>query len=66
MVQTASSGNLSSAQRTIIAATKYTAEHNAPAMALIEHMDLKKGASTVVVPKVGQMTVTQKLVRSSC
>ena len=58
MVQTASSGNLSSAQRTIIAATKYTAEHNAPAMALIEHMDLKKGASTVVVPKVGQMTVS--------
>lgn len=58
MVQTATSGNLASAQRTIIAATKYTAEHNAPAMALIEHMDLTKGASTVTVPKVGQMNVS--------
>lgn len=58
MVQTASSGSLAEAQRTIIAATKYTSEHNAPAMALIEHMDLKQGSSTVVVPKVGTMSVT--------
>jgi hypothetical protein len=56
MVQTATSGNLARAQRTIIAAVRYTEEHNAPALALIESMSLQRGASTVTVPKVGQMT----------
>ena len=58
MPQTATTGNLENAQSTIIAAARYTEEHNAPAMALIEHMTLKKGSSTVTVPKVGQMTIS--------
>ena len=58
MPQAATTGNLASAQRTIIATSRYTEEHNAPAMALIEHMTLPKGASTMTVPKVGQMTLS--------
>lgn len=58
MPQAATTGNLEKAQSTIIAATRYTEEHNAPAMALIEHMTLKHGSSTVTVPKVGQMTIS--------
>ena len=57
MPQTATTGSLANAQRTIIAAARYTEEHNAPAMALIEHMDLAKGQSTATVPKVGQMSM---------
>ena len=57
MAQTATTGNLESAQRTIIAKARYTEEHNAPAMALIESMNLPKGASTITVPKVGQMSM---------
>tara|TARA_R100001082_G_scaffold32125_2_gene16485 strand:+ start:4732 stop:5601 length:870 start_codon:yes stop_codon:yes gene_type:complete len=57
MAQTATTGNLESAQRTIIATARYTEEHNAPAMALIESMNLPKGASTITVPKVGQMSM---------
>ena len=58
MAQTATTGNLEKAQKTIIAAARYTEEHNAPAMALIESMSLPRGASTVTVPKVGQMTMS--------
>ena len=58
MPQAAGTGNLANAQRTIIAAVRFTEEHNAPAMALIEKMTLEKGASTVTVPKVGQMTIS--------
>ena len=57
MAQTATTGNLESAQRTIIATARYTEEHNAPAMALIESMNLPKGSSTITVPKVGQMSM---------
>ena len=57
MAQTATTGNLESAQRTIIATARYTEEHNAPAMSLIESMNLPKGASTITVPKVGQMSM---------
>ena len=57
MAQTATTGNLESAQRTIIATARYTEEHNAPAMALIESMNPPKGASTITVPKVGQMSM---------
>ena len=57
MAQTATTGNLESAQRTIIATARYTEELNAPAMALIESMNLPKGASTITVPKVGQMSM---------
>ena len=58
MAQTATTGNLEKAQKTIIATARYTEEHNAPAMALIESMNLPKGASTVTVPKVGQMSMS--------
>ena len=58
MAQTATTGNLENAQRTIIAAARYTEEHNAPAMALIEKFTLGKGEKTVTVPKVGQMSMS--------
>ena len=58
MAQTATTGNLEKAQKTIIATARYTEEHNAPAMALIESMNLPKGSSTVTVPKVGQMSMS--------
>ena len=58
MAQTATTGNLENASKTIIAAARYTEEHNAPAMALIESFSLPKGAKQVTVPKVGQMTVS--------
>ena len=58
MAQTATTGNLENASKIIIAAARYTEEHNAPAMALIESFSLPKGAKQVTVPKVGQMTVS--------
>ena len=58
MAQTATTGNLENAQRIILAASRYTEEHNAPAMALIESFTLAKGAKQVTVPKVGQMTIS--------
>lgn len=57
MVQTATSSRLANAQRITIAQTRYTEEHNAPAMALTEQFTLKQGEKTVTVPKVGQMTI---------
>ena len=57
MAQTATTGNLADAQRILIAATRYTEEHNAPAMALIEPFTLKKGEKQVTVPKVAQMSM---------
>ena len=58
MPQAATTGSLENAQRVIIGAVRYTEEHNAPAMALIEHMTLGQGEKTVTVPKVGQMTIS--------
>ena len=58
MAQTATPGNLENAQKTIIAAARYTEEHNAPAMALIERFTLGQGEKTVTVPKVGQMSMS--------
>ena len=58
MAQAATTGNLENAQRIIIAAARYTEEHNAPAMALIEQFTLPKGSKTMTVPKVGQMTMS--------
>ena len=55
MAQTATTGNLENAQKIIIAAARYTEEHNAPALALIEQFTLEKGSKQVTVPKVGQM-----------
>ena len=58
MAQTATTGNLENAQRIIIASARYTEEHNAPALALIESFTLPRGAKQVTVPKVGQMTMS--------
>jgi len=56
--QTATTGNLENAQRIIISSARYTEEHNAPALALIEQFKLPKGSKQVTVPKVGQMTMS--------
>ena len=58
MAQTATTGNLENAQRIILASARYTEEHNAPALALIEQFRLPKGSKQVTVPKVGQMTMS--------
>ena len=58
MAQTATTGNLENAQRIIISTARYTEEHNAPAMNLIEQFTLPKGSKQVTVPKVGQMTMS--------
>jgi len=58
MAQTATTGNLENAQRIIISSARYTEEHNAPALALIEQFSLPAGSKTVTVPKVGQMTMS--------
>ena len=58
MAQTATTGNLENAQKIIIAASRYTEEHNAPALALIEQFSLPKGAKQVTVPKVSQMSMS--------
>jgi hypothetical protein len=58
MAQTSTTGNLDSAQKIIINTSRYTEEHNAPAMALIESFTLPKGAKQVTVPKVGQMEMS--------
>ena len=58
MAQTATTGNLENAQKIIIASSRYTEEHNAPALALIEQFSLPKGSKQVTVPKVGQMSMS--------
>jgi len=58
MAQAATTGNLENAQRIIIATSRYTEEHNAPAMNLIEQFTLPKGSKQVTVPKVGQMSMS--------
>ena len=61
MAQTATTGNLENAQRIIIASARYTEEHNAPAMNLIEQFTLPKGSKQVTVPKVASMTMSDLL-----
>ena len=58
MAQPATTGNLENAQRIIISSARYTEEHNAPALALIEQFTLPKGAKQITVPKVDQMTMS--------
>ena len=58
MAQAATTGSLENAQRIIIASARYTEEHNAPAMALVEQFNLPKGSKQVTVPKVGQMSMS--------
>jgi hypothetical protein len=47
VAQTATTGNLENAQKIIIAASRYTEEHNAPALALIEIGYCPKGLANV-------------------
>ncbi len=54
-IQTATSGQLASAQNIILVQSRYTEEHNAPCAQLIEHFTLPMGAKQMTVPKVGQM-----------
>ena len=58
MAQTATTGSLENAQRIIIASARYTEEHNAPAMNLIEQFNLPSGSKQVTVPKVSQMDMS--------
>ena len=58
MAQTATTGNLENAQRIIISSARYTEEHNAPAMNLIEQFTLPKGSKQVTVPKVASMDMS--------
>lgn len=57
-IQTATTGQLESAQNIIIAQSRYTMEHNAPCAQLIEHFTLPQGAKQMTIPKVGQMTAS--------
>ena len=58
MAQTATTGNLENASRKIISTARYTEEHNAPALAVLEAFTLPKGAKSVTVPKVAQMSMS--------
>ncbi len=55
-IQAATSNQLEDAQRIAIAKARYTAEHNAPLLQLIEKFTLGQGEKSVTVPKVAQMT----------
>lgn len=55
MPSAATTGQLENAQRIVIAKARYTMEHNAPCINLIESMPLENGAKQVTVPKNGQM-----------
>jgi len=57
MPQAATTGKLENAQKIMIAAARYTEEHNAPMMALTEQFALKNGEKQVTVPKVAQMSM---------
>ena len=58
MAQTATTGNLENASKIIITAERYTEEHNAPALAVIEPFTLPSGSKSVTVPKVAQMSMS--------
>ncbi len=57
-IQTATTGNLENAQNIMITTSRYTAEHNAPCIHLIERFTLPKGHKQITVPKVAQMTAS--------
>ena len=57
-IQTSSSGNLGSIQRTVISQMRYTEEHNMPVVNLIEKFTLRKGEKQIDIPKAGQMTAS--------
>ena len=52
MAQTATTGNLENAQKIIIATSRYTEEHNAPAMNLIEQFN--RMVSTSLMKRISE------------
>lgn len=54
-VQTSTSGNLQNMSRIMLAQARYTEEHNAPMLGLIEQFNLGKGEYKLEIPKVAQM-----------
>jgi hypothetical protein len=58
MAQISTTGQLENASREMIAQARYTEEHNAPAMELVEKFTLERGSDTLVIPKVGQMSIS--------
>ena len=57
-IQIASETNLAKAQRIVIAEVRYTAEHSAPCVNLVEKFTLGQGEKQITVPKVGQATAS--------
>ena len=58
MAQTATTGFLENASKIIVTTARYTEEHNAPSLALLEKFVLAKGSKSVTVPKVAQMSMS--------
>jgi hypothetical protein len=56
VAQTSTTGNLQNMSRIMLAQARYTEEHNAPMVGLIEKFNLGKGEYQLTIPKVGQMT----------
>lgn len=56
-VQTATTGQLENASREMIVAARFSEEHSTPAVSLVEQFRLAEGHDTLVVPKVGRMTM---------
>jgi hypothetical protein len=54
-VQTSTTGNLQNMSRIMLAQARYTEEHNAPLVDLIEKFTLGKGEYKLEIPKVAQM-----------
>ena len=50
-------GQLANTAKEMIGEIRHTTEHNAPNYALVAKFTLQKGHDTMVIPKVGQMTV---------
>ena len=55
-VQTSGTGNLQNMSRIMLASARYTEEHNAPMVGLVEKFNLGKGEYQLTIPKVAQMT----------
>jgi hypothetical protein len=55
-IQTTTSGNLQNMSRIMLAQARYTEEHNAPMVGLIEKFNLGKGEYKLEIPKVAQMS----------
>lgn len=56
-VQTSTIVQIENASREMIAKARYTEEHSAPMINLVERFRLERGSDTLIVPKVAQMTM---------